>query len=373
MYSQALDPTKPKGKTRFYERYKDPLTGKVRIASVTFAKNTAATQRAARDILAERIRQAAASAGSPESITVGELIKKYSAYQRASFKASTCIQNEMHLAKFERAVGSGTLVKNLTAGKIVEILNSFGESSTWKNEKLRHIKQLIRWGYSQEYVDSKDFVERIQRWPEPSTREKIQDKYLEKDELKNLCSAMKKEQWALLTRFLALSGLRIGEAIALEIRDLDFRAKKIHVTKSYALNAHMVTTTKTGSSTRDVHMRKELLDLCRTIRAQSLRQAAVYGYPARILFAAPDGGYMRYESYAKYFRENTEKVLNRKLGIHALRHTFTSLMAEAGVPLDVISRQLGHHDSDITRDIYFHVTKKMEEQDAEKLEAVAIF
>lgn len=47
-------------------------------------------------------------------------------------------------------------------------------------------------------------------------------------------------------------------------------------------------------------------------------------------------------------------------------------MAESGVPLDVISRQLGHHGSQVTRDIYFHVTQRLAKQDAEQLEAVSI-
>lgn len=374
MYSQSLDKNKPKGRTRFFESYRDKVNGKKRTVSVVMDKNTAATRQAAQEILLEKIRQAAAAAGSPESITLGELIRKYNAYQAASFKPSTCLQNQMHMVKIERALGSGTLVKDLTAGRIVEALNSFKESATWKNEKLRHIKALIRWAYYHEYVENKDFIERIQRWPEPSAREKIQDKFMERDELKALCAGMVEERWALLTRFLALSGLRIGEAIALHISDLDFKQRKIKVTKSYALNIHEVTTTKTGSSTREVYMRRELFDLCRTIRQLALRQANVYGYPPRLLFADLEtGGYMKYESYAKYFRENTKKILGRQLGVHSLRHTFTSLMAENNVPLDVISRQLGHHDSQITRDIYFHVTRKLAEQDAEQLEAVAIF
>lgn len=372
MYSQSMDKARPKGKTRFFESYKDPITGKKKTVSVVLDKNTAATRQAAQGILNERIREAIAAGGAPESITVGELIRKYNAYQSSSFKTSTCLQNKMHLVKIERALGSGTLVKSLTAGRIVEALNSFDEDATWKNEKLRHVKALIRWGYSQEYVESKDFVERLKRWPEPSAREKIQDKFLERDELRAVCDGMKEDQWALLTRFLAMTGVRIGEAMALEISDLDFKNRKIKITKNWALNAKEITTTKTGSSTREIYMRAELLDLCRKIRALALRRASVYGYPARILFSSIDGGRMSYEAYAKYFRENTKRIIGRQLGVHALRHTYTSLMAESGVPLDVISRQLGHHGSQVTRDIYFHVTQRLAKQDAEQLEAVSI-
>ena len=59
------------------------------------------------------------------------------------------------------------------------------------------------------------------------------------------------------------------------------------------------------------------------------------------------------------------------LHIHfAVRGCSLALMAEQGVPLDVISRRLGHSDSRITMNIYFHVTKKMREKDNQKIKEV---
>ncbi len=81
---------------------------------------------------------------------------------------------------------------------------------------------------------------------------------------------------------------------------------------------------------------------------------------------------IQYAKFNKYFRENTEAILGRRLTIHALRHTHVALLAENGIPLDVISRRLGHADSDITKDIYFHVTKRMKEADNKLLKEVKI-
>ena len=47
-------------------------------------------------------------------------------------------------------------------------------------------------------------------------------------------------------------------------------------------------------------------------------------------------------------------------------------VAEAGVPLETISRRLGHSDGHTTRDVYFHVTKRMEEHDRRLLDTVQI-
>ena len=81
---------------------------------------------------------------------------------------------------------------------------------------------------------------------------------------------------------------------------------------------------------------------------------------------------MHYVAYSKYFRDHVEKVIGHPLPVHSLRHTYTSLMAEAGIPIETISRQLGHANSSVTREIYMHVTDKMRKADNERLDAVKI-
>ena len=47
-------------------------------------------------------------------------------------------------------------------------------------------------------------------------------------------------------------------------------------------------------------------------------------------------------------------------------------MAAAGVDLAVISRRLGHASTKTTLEIYYHVTKKQRQKDAEILDAVTV-
>lgn len=44
----------------------------------------------------------------------------------------------------------------------------------------------------------------------------------------------------------------------------------------------------------------------------------------------------------------------------------------AGVPLEVIGRRLGHNDSKVTREIYFHVTESLKDKDAALLDAITL-
>ena len=44
-----------------------------------------------------------------------------------------------------------------------------------------------------------------------------------------------------------------------------------------------------------------------------------------------------------------------QLSPHKLRHSYASLMGARGVPVEVLSAQLGHSNASVTRDVYRHV------------------
>ena len=48
--------------------------------------------------------------------------------------------------------------------------------------------------------------------------------------------------------------------------------------------------------------------------------------------------------------------IDKPVTTHFFRHTHVSLLADLGVPLRVIQKRVGHSKSDITREIYLHVT-----------------
>nr|WP_084552512.1 tyrosine-type recombinase/integrase [Bacillus cihuensis] len=58
--------------------------------------------------------------------------------------------------------------------------------------------------------------------------------------------------------------------------------------------------------------------------------------------------------------------LNTDLTPHSLRYTHTSLLAEAGVSLEQIMDRLGHSDDQITKNVYLHVTQKMNKEASHK-------
>lgn len=80
---------------------------------------------------------------------------------------------------------------------------------------------------------------------------------------------------------------------------------------------------------------------------------------------------LNYESH-HLIRALQRVSCEKHLHPHIFRHTHTALLAEQGMSLDAISRRLGHSNSNITKEIYFHVTEKLKARDEEAMSRVTI-
>ena len=148
----------------------------------------------------------------------------------------------------------------------------------------------------------------------------------------------------------------------------------IYVTKNYDSNNKVVGYTKNSYSYREVYIQDELLVLCRQIRLFIKQEQLLTGIRSELFLCDISGEHVAYFAYNKCLKKTARRVLNKKVEIttHVMRHTHVALMAEQRIPLDVISRRIGHANSKVTREIYFHVTKKMKERDNQLVQAVKI-
>ena len=361
------------GKFKFCERYTDYMTGKLKRVSVTMDKNTPQTRKTAQKTLELKIQQAMKTAPNHQ-YTLKELIEEYRKDQKVTVKQSTYSRNYFACNAIMKMLGESTIVEHMTAKYVRSRFRDSGKENSTLNEHLTRFKALIRWGYSNDMLSDITFLDKIEPFKDVPHKQKIQDKYLESNELKALLNGMDHSLWRLCTEFMALSGLRVGELIALDRSDVDFKNKVIHVTKNYDYINQIVTSPKSFCSIRDVYMQEELENVFKQLNALILRRRLMsnIGKPALFLFSR-NGTYIHYYSYNKYLRENSKRVLGRAITPHALRHTHASLLLEQGISIDTISRRLGHENSKVTKEIYLHVTKKLTEKDNEQIAKVSIF
>ena len=197
--------------------------------------------------------------------------------------------------------------------------------------------------------------------------ERIQDKYLETEEITKLFDAMNNRRYLLLSRFLLLSGMRVGEAIALERSDIS--DSTIKISKTYDPNNNIVTAPKTFDSKREIFIQDELRACIYEIEDYVFHYGDGWLPPSNLFIPDGDGSYISYQAYSKYIRELSEKVLGRRVTPHIFRHTHVSILASV-MSLDSIAARLGHADSKVTKDIYLHRTAELKERENQQLNQI---
>ncbi len=365
------------GKVKFVERYMNPMTLKDHRVSVTMDRDTTRTRKQAQAALSAKIDKKLANitltAKKPD-IRLSELVELYRKSQATTVRPSTYARNYYACESLMRILGADTVVSRLRAGYINEKFTLLGEDVGTTNERITRLKALIRWGFKNDLIDNISWLDKLERGKDNKKKEKLEEKYLESDELKELLKNMAVAKWRFLAEFTALSGLRIGEAIALNDDDVNTKKRKIVVNKNRDTVNQLTGYPKNSTSNREVYMQDELYTLCMEIKAFMRRERVSLGYISPLFMSDEHGNYFNYYSYNSYLKDVARRVLNKNIEIttHVMRHTHTALMAEQEVPLEIISRRLGHANSKITREIYFHVTKKMKERDNQRIKSVKL-
>lgn len=345
------------------ERVIMPDTGLTKIVSVKVKGSGLKAEQEATKRLQDKIEHLA-----DKRIKLSEAIDMFIRECEKTKKASTARRYRFELKAFYDVVGECYL-DHLTAGYVRKALMDSGRSNRTLNGYLKVFKTFWMWAYRSDIVKGREVMDKLINFQDTPEKERIQDKYLESWELKKLLDNMD-ERWKLVSRFLVLSGCRIGELIALE--RCDVWGSVIKINKTYDSNNHVVTPPKSFDSKRDIHVQPELRECIEDIDRYVKDMKEKCGFESDLFFPDFNGGYLPYASYSKYLREVSERVLGKRCTPHIFRHTHTSFLAAAGVPLDTIANRLGHSDSKITKDIYFHRTQEMKEKENKLLDGISL-
>ena len=151
---------------------------------------------------------------------------------------------------------------------------------------------------------------------------------------------------------MARTGLRLGEAIALEVGDINSEGRTLRVERAFS--AGRIETPKTGEG-RDVDMSQQLTATLRQMiagRREKWFKEGKVQVPS-LLFISEDGTMLDGANIRKVF---TRSLKAAKLPLHftphCLRHTFASLLLQQGESPAYVQRMLGHASIKLTVDTY---------------------
>ncbi|MGZ4617255.1 MAG: tyrosine-type recombinase/integrase [Frankiaceae bacterium] len=184
--------------------------------------------------------------------------------------------------------------------------------------------------------------------------------HLTPPQVAELLRAAEGSRYAPLFALLVHTGLRRGEALALQWSDVDLAKGLLRVrgTLSRIDGELLVTEPKTAKSKRFVPVSdpaaRLLLDL-HAAQAEECSRAGAAWRQTGFVFTTEFGEPCDPRNAFRALKVAAARAGLPDVGLHTLRHSAASVMLTHGVPLKVVSEILGHSSVAITGDVYGHV------------------
>ena len=201
-------------------------------------------------------------------------------------------------------------------------------------------------------------------------------------------------RFALAAAVMLYTGLRRGEVIALNIdEDVDFENDIVHVRRAVQFDgaAPRLSATKTDAGIRDIPLLPQLKAILKGRHgmvlpgkrdggavSETVLRELVMSYNNE-LSAMANGGIQR----RWWGRTREHKALiaaggtlpeyrEVRIRCHDFRHSYCTMLYEAGIDLKTAQRWMGHADEKMILHIYAHVTDRQEQRNVEKLRAFMV-
>lgn len=170
-----------------------------------------------------------------------------------------------------------------------------------------------------------------------------------------------------LWKFFGETGVRRGEAIAVQWDDINFETKQVSIRRAAdSAKTKQVKTTKTMKD-RNILMSAELVGLLqnyKTARARTFGLQFVSG--PSFVFGNEHNELRNVNAVTERWRRIVKKAQQSVpelpwVTLKGLRHTHASLLLQAGANPKIVQERLGHSSIQTTLNIYSHVTPPMQE------------
>ena len=174
--------------------------------------------------------------------------------------------------------------------------------------------------------------------------------------------------YRLFFNLLAYSGMRRGEALGLEYKDINFETSVLTIcrTSNYHQGYGVYTDTpKTKSSYRSLYIQAKVVSLIKLLKAQQEKQAKDCGdlwVETDRLFIKWNGQPLHPSAPYKWLKRFCERENVSFKGLHSFRHFVASQALANGVDVKAVSSMLGHSQTSTTLNIYAHAVQQANEK-----------
>ena len=185
-------------------------------------------------------------------------------------------------------------------------------------------------------------------------------------QIREVLSHLSDEQERLVALLLAVTGMRVGEGVAL--RWVDFNAQACELSINHTLYRGKLKEPKTEGSKAKIRLAPQIAALLQTHKKDSTFQA-----PEDLLFCRADGIPLDARLIRRHLYKSMDKAgikrVKGKYGPHIFRHSAGTLLYAKSRDLKLVQGTLRHSDISTTSDIYVHLDDEVLNEGSEILAA----
>lgn len=334
------------GSIKYVERYQDPVTGEWKKVSKTYPKRSKGLDLIASEYLKTKIMKLTAIYS--DKLTFDELINFYLEAKKESQKFTT----------YKTAVSSCKMLSQIIGHLYLSETNSIAIKKLLlnaNNATKTRFNIISKWGFDNKIIKTTELLS-LFKTTNKNKSKFILEKILDINEIKknySKCdiSNFNESYCHIITYFLALTGLRIGECLALNVDDI--KEDYIDVFKNLS-QSKIITDVKNKDSIREVTLTAEIKNAINKYNELKI----YHNINSNIIFCNKKGKYISYTLLSSTF-----KKIYPSTSIHSTRHTNATLLIEKGVDLNIIARHLGHCDTKMLQEVYAHITNNIKLND----------
>lgn len=356
-----------------YTLGRDPGTGK-QVQKSVYGKTKAEVAQKIRAITHE-IDQGTYT--DPAKISLGTWLDTWHREYLGSVKASTAAQYEYQLRVHIKPALGAVKLSALTAPMIQKLYNDSVKGGL-SPKSVRNMHGVLHKALDQavelQYIRFNPcFACKLPRV------EKKEIRPIEGDQIKAFLQAIKGTASEDLLFVDVFSGLRQGEIIGLTWDCVDFDKGTITVSKQLRKErvhggggTYKFTALK-NDKTRVLMPAAEVFTVLRRVQLRQkenrLKAGSAWSNPMNLVFTNALGGHLSSDTVYGNFKRIAKKIGIPAARFHDLRHTFATLSLQNGDDIKTVSENLGHATVAFTLDTYGHVTEKMKQDSAKRMQA----
>jgi integrase len=192
---------------------------------------------------------------------------------------------------------------------------------------------------------------------------KKERRFYSADQVRMLLSVLT-EPCASVVAVAVLTGMRIGEILALRWKRFDLLGATLEVAENYSSGEFG--SPKTKSSRRVIPVSSALRRVLETHRARMNPTS-----PEELVFQTPKGTPLSDKNlYNRELAPACDRIGQPRVSWHSFRHTHQTLLHDSGASLKTSQELLGHSDLETTLNVYTHTVPDSQRQAVERVAGV---